>query len=169
MQHGIRSCRKNRTRCHRGKLSGRSSHQQSTPVTSMGPTASLDLLTPLPPVPAHKKHGTPKGKKVPSSGSMATLLDNYQQSHSCNVSPAKNTPTQHKKNIAPNHNAEPPNKKQCTSSLSSERDSDSDNSGSSGKGGTSKHKKKRKKDKSNLTAGSNSEVEETEEQQEKCQ
>ena len=73
-----------------------------------------------------------------------------------------------KKTLMPHGAVEPPIKKQCTGSPSSERESETDHD----KAGTEKKKKKKKKKKdvkSDPTVASDSEVEETEEQQEKCQ
>ena len=103
-------------------LSVGSSHLSLTPVIPMGPPASPDPATPppLPPMPADKKHGTPKGKKALTGGSIATLLESYQQSHSHNASLGKNTPAKdtpakdivilNKKNLTPNRNGELPKK-----------------------------------------------------------
>ena len=83
----------------------------------------------------------------------------------------KNTPvkgdlTPGKKVLTPDQTAEPPVKKQHTSSPSSKWESETDH----GKDGKSKQKKKKKKKaKSDPVMASNSEVEETEEEQEKCQ
>ena len=75
--------------------------------------------------------------------------------------PAKGDPVPSKKVLTPDQSIEPPIKKQCTSSPSSERESETNH----GKGS----KNKQKKVKSDPILVSDSEMEETEEQQEKCQ
>ena len=153
-----------------------------------------DTLPPLPlPSPA-KKHNTPKGQNAHPSGSVASLLAQFQQSQlspSWNASPksmltkdtlakdvpAKDTPKKDtpkkgeqmpaKKLLMPDKSTEPPFKKQWTGSPSSDRGSETDH----GKADKSVKKKKRKKKepKSEPTMATDLETEETEEQQEKCQ
>ena len=87
--------------------------------------------------------------------------------------PAKDTPKKgdqmpNKKLLTPDKTAEPPVKKLCTSSPSSERENETDND-RAGKHKEKKKKKKKKEVKSEPTVVTESEVEETEEQQEKCQ
>ena len=101
------------------------------------------------------------------SGSIAALMDQYQQSLSRNASPAKNSPTKdiptpNKKVLMPDCSVELLIKNQHTGSPSSKPEHGKEN----GKGGKSKQKKKVKSD---PIVVSNSEVEEMEEQREKCQ
>ena len=81
--------------------------------------------------------------------------------------PEKGEQTPAKKLLTPDKSTEPPVKKQWTSSLSSDRGSKTDQD----KADKSKKKKKRKKKEpqSEPTMATNSEIEETEEQQKKCQ
>ena len=80
--------------------------------------------------------------------------------------PAKGDLAPSKKVLTPDQSVEPPIKKQCTGSPSSEWESETDHR----KGGKNKQKKKKKKKvKSDPIMVSDSEMEETEEQQEKCQ
>ena len=79
-------------------------HEAESSLSSLTPDFPMELPIPpqpptaLPPPPmlADKKHSTPNNKKGLSGNPMATLLDQFQQSHSCNASPAKNnTPKKH--------------------------------------------------------------------------
>ena len=76
------------------QLEAQSSKTPTLPVLPQDPPQG-DTLPPLPlPSPA-KKHNTPKGQNAHPSGSVASLLAQFQQSEhsqSRNVSP-KNTPT----------------------------------------------------------------------------
>ena len=107
---------------------------------------------------------------------MAALMAQFKQSHSRGLSPkntlTKDTPVKDKgraalmpikKTLMPDKTAEPPVKKQHTSSPSSEGESESEG------GMAEKKKKKKKKVKSDPIVITDSEAEETEEQQEKCQ
>ena len=145
-----------------------------------------DTLPP-PPLPSlARTHNTPKGQNTHPSGSVASLLAQFQQSQqsqSRNASPkgtpAKGTPvkdtpkkdipkkgkqTPGKKILTPDKSTEPPVKKQQTGSPSSDRGSETDH------GKTDKSKKRKKKEpKSKPTMATDSETKETEMQQEKCQ
>ena len=135
--HNILQEKQNSMPSEEDRWDARSLLSTLTPVVPMGPPDSSQLPTPLPspPTPADRKHSTPKSKKVLLGCLIATLLDKYQQSHSCNISPSKNTPVKGtpvkntppknalnsiKKNLTPDHRVEPPIKKQCASSPSSE-------------------------------------------------
>ena len=168
-------------------------HSTLMSALTQDPPTPPRSITPLPPpplpTPVEKKHSTPKVKKTQPGSMMATLMEQFQQSHSHNASsiktPVKNTPvknmpvkdtpvkdtpvkgdlTPSKKVLTPDQTVELPVKKQHTSSPSSEQESKTDH----GKGSKNKQKKKKKKAKSNPVMASDSEMEETEEQQEKCQ
>ena len=159
------------------------------------PPKSITPLPPPLPTPVEKKHSTPIVKKIQLGSAMAAMMEQFQQSCLHNVSPmktlvknppvkntpAKNTPFKDmpikdtpakgdpvpsKKVLTPDWSVEPPVKKQHTSSPSSEWESETDH----GKGSKNKQKKKKKKKvKSDPIMVSDSEMEETEEQQEKRQ
>ena len=171
------------------QLEAQSSKTPTPPVLPPDPPRG-DTLPP--PSPA-KKNNTPKGQNAHPSGSVASLLAQFQQSQhsqSRNASPksmptkdtpakdvpAKDTPKKDtpkkgeqmpaKKLLTPDESTEPPIKKQWTGSPSSDRGSETDHN----KADKSKKKKKRKKKepKSGPTMATDLETEETEEQQEKC-
>ena len=162
--------------------------------TPMLPTLPWDSpqgdTPPPPPLPSPARtHNTPKGQNAHPSGSVASLLAQFQQSQqsrSQNASPkgrlakgtlVKDTPkkdtpkkgeqTPGKKILTSDKSTEPPVKKQQTGSPSSDQGSKTDH----GKTDKSKKKKKRKKKepKSEPTVATDSETEETKEQQKKCQ
>ena len=136
-----------------------------------------DTPPPLPPPSPAKKHNTPKNQNTHPSGSVASLLAQFQQSRSQDASPknmpSKNTPVKDtpkkgeqmpsKKLLMLDKSAEPPIKKQWTGSPSSEWESKTDHDKAE------KSKKKKKEPKSKPTVATDSEAEETEERQEKCQ
>ena len=117
-------------------------------------------------------------------------MEQFQQSCSHNVSPintpVKNTPVKNtpvkdtpvknspvkgdpmpgKKVLTPDQTVEPPVKKQCIGSPSSEWESETDQ-GKDGKNKQEKKKKKKKKAKNNPVMASDLKMEETEEEQEK--
>ena len=177
------------------QLEAEPSHSSLMSTLIQDPPTDPRLITPLPPppppTPVEQKHSTPKIKKTQLGSMMAALMEQFQQSHSCNASPlkmpVKNTPMKNtpakaapvknmpvkgdlapsKKVLTPDQTIEPPIKKQHTGSPSSEWESEIDHrKGSKNK---QKKKKKKKKAKSDPIMVSDSEVEETEEQQEKCQ
>ena len=158
--------------------------------TSIPPTPAVDPpwgdTPPPPPRPSLVRiHNTPKGQNAHLSGSVASLLAQFQQnqqSQSWNASPkgtpAKGTPVKDtpkkdtpkkceqmlsKKIVTPHKSAELPVKKQWTGSPSSDQGSETDC------GRADKSKKKKKEPKSEPTMVTDLETEETEEQQEKCQ
>ena len=164
------------------QLEAQSSKTPLLPALPQDPPEPPQEDTPPPPPPPSlaKKHSTPKAQNTHPGGSMASLLAQFQQSFSSNASskntPSKNTPVKDtpkkgelmpsKKLLTPNKTAEPPVKKQQTGSPSSERESETDND----RAEKHKEKKKKKKEvKSEPTVATDSEVKETEEQQEKCQ
>ena len=175
------------------QLEAQSSKTPTLPVLPLDPPRGDTPPPPPPPSPV-KKHNTPKGQNTHPSGSVASLLAQFQQSQhsrSWNASPkstqtkdtpekdvpTKDTPkkdtpkkgeqTPAKKLLMPDKSTELPVKKQQTSSPSSDQGSITDHD----KADKSKKKKKRKKKepKSEPTVATDSETKETEEQQEKCQ
>ena len=175
------------------QLEAELSKTPTPPVLPQDPPQG-DTPPPPPPPSLAKKHNTPKGQNAHPSGSVTSLLAQFQQSQhsrSWNASPksmptkdtpvkdvpAKDTPKKDtpkkgeqmpaKKLLTPDKSTEPPVKKQWTGSPSSDRGSETDND----KADKSKKKKKRKKKepKSELTVATDLETEETEGQQEKCQ
>ena len=174
-------------------LEAQLSKTPTLPVLPQDPLQG-DTLPPTPPPSLAKKHNTPKGQNAHPSGSVASLLAQFQQSQhsrSQNASPknmptkdtpvkdipARDTPkkdtpkkgeqTPAKKLLTPDKSTELPIKKQWTGSPSSDRGSETDHD----KADKSKKKKKRKKKepKSEPTMATILEKEEKEEQQEKCQ
>ena len=170
------------------QLEAASSKTPTLPAPPWDPPQGDTPPPPPPPSPA-RTHNTPKGQSTYPSGSVASLLAQFQQSQqsrSRNASP-KSTPTKGtlvkdipmkdtpKKGeqmpgkiiLTPDKSTEPPIKKQWTGSPSSDRGSETDH----GKTDKSNKKKKRKKKepKSKPTMATDLETEETEEQQEKHQ
>ena len=155
-----------------------------TPVLPVFPEDPPCEETPPLPLPSPaRKHNTPKGQNTHPSSSVAFLLAQFQQSQlgqSHEVSPkgmpSKNTPvkdtpkkgkqTLGKKLLMPDKSAEPPVKKQWTSSLSSERESETNHDMAEK---NKKKKKKKKKEPKNEPTMATDLEEETEERQEKCQ
>ena len=175
------------------QLEATSSKTPTLPMLPQDPPRR-DTLPPLPLPSLAKTHNTPKGQNAHPSGSVASLLAQFQQSQqsqSWNVSPkstltkgtlvkdvpVKDTPKKDtpkkgeqmpgKKLLMPDKSTKPPIKKQQTGSPSSDQGSKTDHS----KTDKSKKKKKRKKKepKSEPTMATDLETEETEEQQEKRQ
>ena len=159
------------------RLEAQSSKTLMLPILPQDPPQ--EDTPPPPPLPSlARKHNTPKGQNTHPGGSVASLLAQFQQSPSRDVSPkntlSKNTPVKDtpkkgeqmpgKKLLMPDKSAEPPVKKQWTGSPSNERETETDHD----KAEMSK-KKKKKEPKSALTVATDSEAEETEERQEKCQ
>ena len=166
------------------QLEAQSFKTPSFPVFFQNPPVPPKAVTPppLPPPPSlAQKHSTPKIRLTHSSGTMATLMAQFKQSRSHGLSLkdtlTKNTPVKDggrgdpmptKKMLTPDGAVELPIKKQHTGSPSSERESETDHD--KAKMEKKKKKKKKKKDiKSDPTVASDSEIEETEEQQEKHQ
>ena len=161
------------------QLEAQSSNTPTPPVFPQDPPRE-DTPPPPPPPSLAKKHSSPKGQNPHPSGSVASLLAQFQQSQhsrSRDVSP-KNTPSKNtlvkdtpkkgeqtsaKKLLTPDKSTEPPIKKQQTSSPSSDRESKTDHDRAE------KSKKKKKEPKSEPTVATDSEAEETKERQEKCQ
>ena len=118
------------------RLEAQSSKTPSFPLLPEDPSAPPQPVTPppLPPPSLAQKHSTSKTRHAHSGGSMATLMAQFEQSHSRGLSP-KNTPTKDtpikdkgrgrmmptKKMLMPNNTVEPPVKKQHTGSPSSEQ------------------------------------------------